>query len=125
MTIQQTVQIIQALLQDVLWPVAAILVPVVWHKFKAHLPQNKQIVLDGIVRDAVQMVHQRFGNLSPEGKRKEAEDAIYASADFFEYKSLDPDVVRTILESIVWETKQTKLEGVLTVPKAPQINKQA
>jgi len=54
------------------------------------------------------MVEQKFGNMTPEEKRKEAEMAIYNLAKFFGYDNLDPTVVNTILESFVWETKQAK-----------------
>lgn len=105
MSIQQTVQVIQALVQSVLWPVLVALLPWLFFKAIKSLPLVKQILISGIVRHAVQMVAQKFGHLSAEEKRQEAEQAIYALASFFGY-TLDPAIVDIILHSIVWETKQ-------------------
>jgi predicted anti-sigma-YlaC factor YlaD len=115
MTTAQQTEIIVQLLQTILWPAIAALSVWLYHKLKAALPQNQQAVLDRIVQHAVQYVMQKFGDKSPEEKRKEAEKAIYALADFFKYKGLDPVVVNTILESIVWETKQTKIDPAATL----------
>ena len=119
MSIQQTVQVIQALVQSVLWPVLVALLPWLFLKAIKNLPIVKQILISGIVKHAVQMVAQKFGNLTPEEKRKEAELAIYSLAKFFGY-NIDPVVVNTILESIVWETKQAVGQVALSIPVTPQ-----
>lgn len=95
--------------------VIAIVFPVVWHwagaqskkavqRFEQKLPEKQRAILENIVRHGVQMVEQRYADYSPEAKRKEAEQAIYAITDFFDYKP-DPTVVRTLLESTVFSMK--------------------
>lgn len=115
MTTAQQTEIIVQLAQTILWPAIAALSVWLYHKLKKDLPTNKATLLESIVRHAVQFVAQKFGDKPPEEKRKEAEVAIYTMASFFGIKDLDPDIVDTILESIVWETKQVKLDPVLTL----------
>lgn len=115
MSIQQIVQIVQALVQNVLWPLALFLLPWLFGKVLSRLPLVKQIIITSVVKHGVQMVMQKFGSLSPEEKRQKAEDAIYTLASFFGYSDLDPTVVNTILESIVWETKQTSLQPLTAI----------
>jgi hypothetical protein len=123
MTTQQIVQIIQALIQNVIWPLALFLLPWLFGKVISHLPIVRQIIITGIVKHGVQMVMQKFGNLTPEEKKKKAEDAIYTLASFFGI-TLDPAVVNTILESIVWETKQSQVvETTLTTSPLPAVEK--
>lgn len=115
MTTAQQTEIIVQLIQTILWPAIAALLLWLYHKLKAALPQNQQALLDRIVQHAVQYVMQKFDGLPDEEKRKKAEEAIYTLANFFRYKDLDPVIVDTILESIVWETKQVKLDPVVTL----------
>jgi hypothetical protein len=109
MTLQQAMSIIQPLVQNVLWPLIVFLLPWLFHRAISNLPIVRQILLTGIIKHAVQMVEQKFASMSPEEKRKAAEAAISTLAAFFDLK-IDPDALNVILESFVWETKQTKLE---------------
>ena len=102
--------------QELILGVIGVVFPFLWHwaatlkqkslqRFEQSLPEKQRAILEGIVRHGVQMVEQRYADYSDEEKRKEAENAIYAAADFFELPAPNPIVVRTILESTVWSVK--------------------
>lgn len=111
----QQIELIVQLFQTIVWPAIAAGLLWLYHKLKKNLPANKQTVLDGIIQDAVQMVEQTLAKASPEEKRKAAQEAIYDAAAFLGINNLDPSIVNTILESFVWETKQVKLDPVVTL----------
>lgn len=115
MSTQQIVELIQPVLQAVVWPAAGAFLLWLYHDLKTKLPANKQAVLGQIVKDAVQMVEQTLSNFSPQDKRKAAEMAIIELAAFFGYHNLDLEAVNTILESFVWETKQAVSEPLATL----------
>jgi len=115
--------------QELILGVIGVVFPFLWHwaatlkqktvqRFEQNLPEKQRAILEGIVQHGVQMVEQRYANYTPEEKRKEAEHAIYAAADFFELPAPNPIVVRTILESTVWSVKNAT-DG----PASPGISK--
>jgi len=102
--------------QELILGIISVVFPFLWHwaatlkqkslqRFEQSLPEKQRAFLKSIIQDGIQMVEQRYADYSDEEKRKEAEHAIYAAADFFKLPAPDPIVVRTILESTVWSVK--------------------
>ena len=106
-------------LTELILGIIAIVFPFLWHwagtqkqkaieRYTQNLPEKQRVFLESLVQHGVQMVQQRYANYSPEEKSKEAENAIYTAANYFNLNP-DPTVVRTILESTVWSVKNAPI----------------